>query len=413
MKKIIRSGLIIIALLLFSVGWAAADPSVSLKPTYAQRNFHGRDGAKEKVRIDIILSGADNMLTFGVKIKTDADYFTISEYHINDTAWNYIQKGYYKDFDGDGKQELGLFGASNAPRSGTVVLGWIMVQHAGGLGNTPVQRQVTASLVNAAGGAFKQFVNSSGAILDSGVSFSGASTSVCIPNFYDVEACRGDFNGDHAVNSSDQSRFNAAYGSAYPASTYDSACDFNADGAVDDADKTVFDADFSRTTPCPVCGGHTINVVFDTTEITRGTIVPAPFEGWVGEPAHFSVADGGSYTLTFKPDPNYSVKDVKLDGTSIFTSLTKPTTNNYGGDRAYTLTGVTADHAIEVHFTSCPGDIDGDRVVTATDTLLLRNVFQTHQGGANFNPRADLDQDDYVTSTDLLLLRQRYGASCN
>ncbi len=410
MRKTIRSVFVVIALLLFSAGWAAADPSVILKPTYAQRNFHGRDGVKEKTRIDIILSGAANMLTFGVKIKTDPDYFTILEYHVNDTAWNYVRNGYYKDFDGDGKQELGLFGAGSTPQNGTVVLGWIVVQHNGGLGNTPVQRQVTVSLAKPSG-SFSQFVNSAGAVLDAGIDFSGASASICIPNFYDVEACRGDFNGDHVVNSSDYSRFYAAYGSTYPAPAYDPACDFNADGTVDDADKAVFDADYSRTIPCPVYGGHTINVVFDTTEITKGTVVPAPFEGWVGEPAHFSVADGGNYALTFKPNPNYSVKDVKLDGTSIYSSLTKPGTNS-GADRAYAMTNVTGDHTLEVHYVSCPGDINGDKTVNMADNYLFKNAYGSASGGANWIPRADFNQNGRVDMPDNYIFKNNYGKSC-
>lgn len=411
MKRTMRSVFVVIALLFFFAGWAAADPSVTLKPTYAQRNFKDGSGNKEKTRIDIILSGASNMLSFGVKIKTDPDYFTITEYHINDTAWNYVQKSYYKDFDGDGKQELGLFGASSTPQTGTVVLGWIVVQHNGGLGNTPVQRQVTVSLARAAGGTFSNFVTSAGAVTDGGIDFSGASTSIYIPNFYDVDACQGDFNGDQVVNAADKSRFDAAYGSMYPASAYDPACDFNADGTVDSTDKAVFDADYGRTTPCPVSGGHTITVLFDTTEITRGTVVPAPFEGWVGEPAYFSVADGGSYAFTFKPNVNYSVKDVTLDGASIYGSLTVPTTSS--GDRAYTLTDVTADRTLEVHYVSCPGDIDGNRQVNSTDYLFFKKAYGSSTGGASYNSRADLDQNGQVNSTDYLTFKQKYGASCN
>jgi hypothetical protein len=378
MKRTMQSVFVVIALLLFSAGWAAADPSVTLKPTYAQRNFKDGSGSKEKTRIDIILSGAGNMLTFGVKIKVDPDYFTITDYRINDTAWNYVQKGYYKDFDGDGKEELGLFGASSTPQSGTVVLGWIVVQHVGGLANAPVEKTVTATLAKT-GGAFQQFVNSAGAVLDAGTDFSGASTSICVVNFYDVDACQGDFNGDHVVDGSDQSRFSAAYGSAYPVSNYDPACDFNADGQVDDTDKTVFDADYARTTLCPVCGGHTITVIHDTSELTWGTIVPAPFEGWVGVPAKFSVADGTDYPFTFAPNPNYSVKDVKLDGASIYGSLTAS-----GANRLYTLTGVTVDRNLEVHFCYLQGDVNGDRAVTVADYSAVKNAL-------NSNPRLRME----------------------
>jgi len=383
-------------LVLFSWGGAAADPSVTLDPAYVQRLFHDC-GEKEPIRVHIKLSGAVNLLNYSIKVSYDPGKLEILEFHHNDTDWDYVQNAYFRDHD------LYMFGASSTPVNGDVLLGWLLVEHQGGINNTPCLGELTVELARETtyDPPFYNFVTSAPAFIDDSVDFSGAYAAICIPNHYDTDACQGDFDGDADVDQDDYDRFYAAYPSTFPGANYDPAADLDSDGDVDDDDKATFDADFNRTLPCPVCNGHEIVTSHDE---VGGDIYPGPdtFEN-----GHVSVADGADYTFNILPDPNYSVLDVLVDDVSSLGNCTP-----IGADRSYTFTNVTADHTLHASFCQCVGDIDGNLEVTSSDFLLFRQAYGSTEGDANFNPRADLDQNKSITSSDFLIFRQNYGNSC-
>jgi len=398
--------LIISLLVLFSAGGASADPSVTLDPTYAQRLFHDSNGDKEKTRIHINLSGASDLLNFSVKVNYDPAKLNILEFHVNDDVWDFVQNGYFKDHD------LFMFGASSTPVTGNVLIGWLVVEHGGGLDDTPAFTTLNIELAGETGSGFDNFVTSAFFVVDGNVDFSGAGASLCIPNHFDTDACQGDFDGDNDVDQDDHNRFYAAYGtsgSAYPDANYDPAADLDADGDVDDDDKATFDADYNRTLPCPVCGGHEIVTSHDE---TGGDIYPGPD---TQENGHVSVADGSNYTFDILPDPNYSVLDVtenvgdeeNPDLVSLLPSCTKT-----GADYGYTFTNVTADHDLHASFCECVGDIDGDLQIRSSDYTLFRQAYGSQEGDSNWNPRADLSGDGQVRSDDYTLFRQNYGKIC-
>jgi hypothetical protein len=127
-------------------------------------------------------------------------------------------------------------------------------------------------------------------------------------------------------------------------------------------------------------------------------------------PTSATVEYGGSSTFTFAPNPDYSVEDVLLDGTSVLPSLSVPSTTS--GDRTYTLTNVTANHTLEVHFVSCVGDVNGDGLVTAVDYGAVKAALGSNPSSPNWNPRADLNGDGCVTVADYSLVKTKMGTSC-
>jgi len=387
--------LITVLLVLFSARGASADPSVTLDPAYAQRLFHDSNGDKEKTRIHINLSGASDLLNFSVKVTYDPVKLNILEYHVNDAVWDFVQNGYFKDHD------LFMFGAGSTPVTGNVLIGWLVVEHGGGLHDTPAFTTLNIELAGETGSDFDNFVTSASVVVDGGVDFSGAEASLCIPNHYDVDACQGDFDGDADVDQDDYDRFYAAYPSTFPDANYDPAADLDSDGDVDDDDKTVFDADFNRTLPCPVCNGHEIVTSHD--EI-GGDINPGPptFEN-----GRVSVADGGDYTFDILPDPNYSVSDVVVDDVSSLGSCAKT-----GANYSYTFTNVTEGHTLHATFCECVGDIDGDRYVGPIDYYTFKTAYGSTPSASNWNSRADLDQDNYVGPIDYYLFKGKYGQTC-
>ncbi len=388
--------LITAALVLFlSPGGALADMAVTLEPSYAQRHFKDTEGNKEKVRIHIMLSGASDLLNFSIKATYDPVKLEILEYHVNDTAWDFTRNSYYKGHD------LYLFGASSTPVTGDVLLGWLVVEHNGGLDDTPAFTTLNIELAAETGEGFDNFVTSAQVVMDDSVDFSGAASSLCIPNHYDANACQGDFDGDYDVDTTDYNRFYAAYPSAYPDSNYDPAADIDADGDVDDADKAVFDEDYARTVPCPVYGGHEIVTSHDE---TGGDIFPGHD---TNENGYISVADGADYTFQIIPDPNYSVSDVTVDDVSVLASCTKT-----DADYSYTFTNVTEDHTLHASFYNLPGDVNGDCTVSTSDLRSLRKAYGSSSEDSNYNSRADINQDGQVSTSDLRTLRKNFGSSC-
>ncbi|MGD9158641.1 MAG: hypothetical protein PVG39_09560 [Desulfobacteraceae bacterium] len=298
-------------LVLFSAGVASADPAVTLDPVYAARHFKNTSGEKEPVRIHIRLSGASDLLNFSVKVDYDPVKLKILEYHVNDTTWDFVRNGYYKDND------LYMFGASSTPVTGDALIGWLVVEHNGGLDDTPALTTFNVELAGETASGFDNFVTSAGTVVDASVVFTGAESELFIPNHFDTDACQGDFDGNGDVDSVDQTRFYAAYPSAYPAANYDPAADLDADGDVDDDDKTRFDEDYNQTLPCPVWGGHEIVTSHD--EI-GGDIYPGHD---TLENGHISVADGTDYTFGILPEPNYSVLDITADEISVLAGSIK------------------------------------------------------------------------------------------
>jgi hypothetical protein len=395
MKKTLLLIVTTALLAVLSVGVAAADPSVTLDPTYAARHFKDTSGEKEPIRIHIKLSGAANLLNFSVKVTYDPVKLKILEYHVNDTTWNFVQNSYYKDND------LYMFGASSTPVSGDVLIGWLVVEHNGGLDDTPALTTFNVELAGETVSGFDNFVTSAGAVVDTSVIFTGAESELFIPNHYDTNACQGDFDGDGDVDGTDYARFYAAYPSTFPAANYDPAADIDADGDVDDDDKSMFDEDYNQTLPCPVYGGHEIVTSHD--EI-GGDIYPGPD---TSENGHVSVADGAAYTFQILPEPNYSVSDVVVDDVSALASCTKS-----GADYSYTFTSVTLDHTLHASFCNLPGDIDGNGQVSGSDYVLFRLAFGSNQGEPNYNSRADIDQNGSVLGSDYIILRTNYNLSC-
>jgi len=85
-----------------------------------------------------------------------------------------------------------------------------------------------------------------------------------------------------------------------------------------------------------------VTVANPTPAITYYTITPKAGTGGTIDPAAArSVAEGGSLTVTIKPDEGYAIADVLVDGTSVKAALK---------DNTYTFTGVTASHTIEATF---------------------------------------------------------------
>ena len=384
-------------LVLFSAGMASADPTVTLDPAYVTRHFKDTSGNKEPVRIHIKLSGASNLLNFSVKVDYDPVKLKILDYHVNETTWDFVRNGYYKNND------LYMFGASSTPVTGDVLIGWLIVEHSGGLDDTPAQTTFNVELAGETASGFDNFVTSAGTVVDASVVFTGAESELFIPNHFDSNACQGDFDGDSDVDGVDYARFYAAYPSNFELgdANYDPAADLDADGDVDDDDKARFDEDYNQTLPCPVWGGHEIVTSHD--EI-GGDIYPGHD---TLENGHISVADGTDYTFQVLPEPNYSVSDITADAASVLAGSVKT-----GADYSYTFTNVTDDHTLHASFCNLPGDIDGDRVVTLADYYQYRAAYGSTSGDPNWNPRADMDGDGTVTLADYYQYRANYGESC-
>jgi hypothetical protein len=56
------------------------------------------------------------------------------------------------------------------------------------------------------------------------------------------------------------------------------------------------------------------------------------------------------------------------------------------------------------------GDVDGDGVVTCADLRLVRSVFGSRRGQANYNPAADLNNDGVISVIDVAIVSQRLPA---
>jgi hypothetical protein len=220
-----------------------ADPTVSIDPAYAQRKLRPSGGDHHKIRMHITLSGARNLLSFGVKLGYDETEFTVLEHHKNDAVWN---AGIESVLTGD--NTIVFTGGSTTPVTGDdILLGWVVFQFKGCPDDMPKTVPVTVSLAKYP--PYDNFVDAQGNVKDGDVTFENATVCLIHP---DVDACEGDFDGDGDVDGDDHDVFMAAYRAKFPAAEYNPGCDFDADGRLYGDDSLVFRADDGRT-DCPAC----------------------------------------------------------------------------------------------------------------------------------------------------------------
>lgn len=114
---------------------------------------------------------------------------------------------------------------------------------------------------------------------------------------------------------------------------------------------------------------------------TGGTITPA---------GNTTITENGSIAFTIKPDKNYIIKDVLVDGNSI------------GAVTTYTFTSVKANHTIEAKFAhDCPSKPFTDVDITqwyheAIDYVLLAGLFKG-TSATTFEPNISMTRAMLVT----------------
>lgn len=230
-----------LVLWLLPAATAFAGLTVSIDPSYAQRKLKNDDG-HNKIRMHVTLSGAENLISFGVKLVYDHTQFIVLEQEKNDTVWDAGMESTQAD------NEIYFIGGSSTPVSGDdILLGWVVFQFKGCPDDMPLSVPVTVEPAKDL--PFDNFVDSSGTVKDDEVTFEDAEVCLVHP---DVDACEGDFNGDGRVVTYDSRVFKAAYPSKFPDENYNPACDFNADGRISSYDSRMFKPDYPRS-DCPSC----------------------------------------------------------------------------------------------------------------------------------------------------------------
>lgn len=245
MKKGTFLGMVFVMFLVLAMAVPAvwAQPSVSLNPSYAQRNLGG------KVRMHIEMTGATELLSMGVKVTFPTDKLQVESASKNTEVWRFKELepdplAYAPEIVIDNANgTVTMIGGRLKPGvSGDVLLGWIVFNCSDtNTGAAPV----TVSLANPS--PYDNFVREDGTVDDGSIVFTGA--TICIVA---ADACEGDFNNNYAVDGADFFRFRKANGAVFPAANYDPAADFNANGAVDGSDFFLFRQDNGRT-DCPSC----------------------------------------------------------------------------------------------------------------------------------------------------------------
>ena len=245
MKKGTFLGMVFVMLLVLAMAVPAvwAQPSVSLNPSYAQRNLGG------KVRMHIEMTGATELLSMGVKVTFPTDKLQVESASKNTEVWKFEELepdplAYAPEIEIDNANgTVTMIGGRLKPGvSGDVLLGWIVFNCSDT--NTGAA-SVTISLANPS--PYDNFVREDGTVDDGSIVFTGA--TICIVA---ADACEGDFNGDGYVTGVDFGRFRNAFGSSFPDPDYDPAADFDANEYVTGVDFGVFREDFGRT-DCPSC----------------------------------------------------------------------------------------------------------------------------------------------------------------
>ena len=248
MKKGTFLGMVFVIFLVLAMAVPAvwAQPSVSLNPSYAQRNCGG------KVRMHIEMSGATNLLSMGIKVTFDPSLLQVESAEKNTEVWKFEPlepnpEAYLPEVEIDNVNGVvKMIGGRLKPGvSGDVLLGWIVFKCSET--NTRAA-EVNVELANAS--PYNNFVREDGTVDDESIVFTGA--TICIVDPEINPACEGDFNNNYAVDGADFFRFRKANGAVFPAANYDPAADFNANGAVDGSDFFLFRQDNGRT-DCPIC----------------------------------------------------------------------------------------------------------------------------------------------------------------
>ena len=169
------------------------------------------------------------------------------------------------------------------------------------------------------------------------VSGDGTLEMVLTPIQYTIAASAGSGgaispSGTSIVNYGDSKTFTITPSSGYKIS----------DVKVDDTSVGAI----STYTFANVTTNHTISATF---AINTYTITASAGSGGAISPfGTVAVNYGSSQTFTIIPSTGYSILDIKLDGTSVKSSLT----NNGDGSYSYTLSNVTANHTISATFTT-------------------------------------------------------------
>ena len=139
---------------------------------------------------------------------------------------------------------------------------------------------------------------------------------------------------------------------------------------------------YSAPTPPSGGGSYTPN--------TYKIAAPANAGGIITPAGNTTVTENGSIAFTIKPDKNYVVKDVLVDGNSI------------GAATTYTFTSVKANHTIEAKFAhNCPSNPLTDVDITqwyheGIDYVLLAGLFKG-TSETTFEPNAAMTRAMLVT----------------
>ena len=126
------------------------------------------------------------------------------------------------------------------------------------------------------------------------------------------------------------------------------------------------------------------------------TIVPA--ENGTVEPSSFTVDYGGQLVLTVKPDENYKLKQLTVNGTDVTSQVTEEGT--------YTISFVTANVNVAAEFEraeSC--DVNNDGKVDVADIATVISVMVGH--AAEFREAADTNKDNIVDVADISTIISR------
>jgi hypothetical protein len=143
-------------------------------------------------------------------------------------------------------------------------------------------------------------------------------------------------------------------------------------------------------------GTNTIDTVTSWYLVTR-------FDKSSSNPAEAMFATFDSGGGVFIEQPNGT-----LDLAGIAVSISSSTGFSAFGDRGYSV-NVAAQAAWLAPFLSspCPGDLNGDRIVNASDFALLVPAFGKPGGGG-----ADIDGDGDCDTADFTMLIQNFGLVC-
>jgi hypothetical protein len=232
MVMVIASGLLATPVL--------AQLSVSLNPSYAQRQVGG------KVRMHIELTGATNLLSMGVKVTFDPTLLTVESATKNDAVWvmdggpghQYTLPEAQVDNTGG---TVTMIGGRLEGISGNVLLGWIVFQC-----DTTNTGPASIGVELANPSPYDNFVREDGTV-DDPPGFTGA--NICIVA---ADACEANFDGDTDVDGLDFIVYRQARGSTSGDPNYNPAVDFDADGDVDGLDFITYRNDRGRSN-CPIC----------------------------------------------------------------------------------------------------------------------------------------------------------------